>query len=275
LTDVNGYLLPTLSLPVFLPQGDEFVSTQLRSLVGGTALIAGLWFLSGAAAAPPLAKDTYKKAAEADIAQLQKHLTTCDNDAKEARRYGPTAKSMAMVLAMYGEATGDSALKAQALKVAEAIAAKNFKDALAAAKGLATKPGAAPLPPGGLAQLNSYALEEVMSPFRLAKVGGLDIEKDIRALRDKKLAVNPADVEVLAARTAVLLDYAATMPNDKAKANKANMDEWAKLSKDSIDIAKKLGDEAAKGKAAEKEIITLIKSLDAKCVICHNKFRDD
>jgi cytochrome c556 len=49
-----------------------------------------------------------------------------------------------------------------------------------------------------------------------------------------------------------------------------------KLSKDSIDLTKKLDEEAAKGKGAnEKEIVKLIKSLDAKCVVCHNKFRDD
>jgi hypothetical protein len=252
------------------------VSTQLRSLASASALFAGLWLLSGATAAPPLAKDTYKKAAEADIAQLQKHLTTCDGDAKEAKRYGPTAKSIAMVLAMYGEAVGDSALKDQALKVADKIGSKNFKEALAAAKGLAVKPGAGPLPASGLAKLNKFALDEVMSPFRVSTVGGLNIEKDIRSLRDGKTAVNPADVEVLATRVAILLEYATSMPNDKATTNKANTDEWVKLSKDSIDLSKKLTEEAAKGKAAnDKEIVKLIKSLDAKCVVCHNKFRDD
>jgi hypothetical protein len=251
------------------------VSTQLRSLVGGTALVAGVWFFSGAVAAPPLAKDTYKKAVEADIAQLQKHLTTCDSDPKEAKRYGPTAKTLAMILAMEGEALGDSALKDQALKVADKIIAKNFKEAITAAKELTVKPGAAPLP-AGLAQLNKVSLDEIMSPFRVATVGGLNIEKDIRSIRDGKMAVNPAEVEVLATRTAILLDYAAAQPNDKAKTNKANMDEWVKLSKDSIELTKKLGDEAAKGKGAnEKEIVKLVKALDAKCVVCHNKYRDD
>src|SRR5580658_2723434 len=125
---------------LFLVQGDEFVTTQLRLLVGGTALVAGLWCLAGATAAPPsLSKDTYKKVAEADVAQLQKTLATCESDASSAKRYGPTAKSQAMMLAVYGEASGDKALKDQALKIADAVGAKKFDVASAAAKSLTVK----------------------------------------------------------------------------------------------------------------------------------------
>jgi hypothetical protein len=263
-----------LAIP-FVP-GDEFVTTQLRSLVGGTALAAGLWFLSTATAASTLAKETYKKAAEADIVQLQKHLTTCDADAKEAKRYGPTAKAIAMDIVLYAESLGDSTLKDQALKVAEKIGSKDYKEAVAAAKGLTVKPGSEPLTAGGAALLAKFNLDEVMSPFRGAKSGGLNMEKDIRDIRDGKLKVNAADVELLAARTTALLEYACLMPNDKAKTNKANQDEWTKLSKDSIEATKKMADEAAKGKAAnDKEIIKQVKLLDAKCVLCHNKYRDD
>jgi hypothetical protein len=246
-------------------------------LVGGTALVAGIAFLAGANAAPPaLSKETYKKVAEADIAQLQKTLATCETDASSAKRFGPTAKSLAMMLAMYGEITGDKALKDQALKVADAVASKKFDAASAAAKGLAVKPGAAPLAPSGLAKIGKYSLDEVMSPFRGGKVGGVNIESDIRALRDKKMTLVPADVEVLAARTAILLDYSMTMPNDKATTNKENTALWEKMSKDSVELAKKISDEAAKGKTANSdEIVKMIKSLDAKCVNCHNKFRDD
>jgi hypothetical protein len=253
------------------------VTTQLRLLVGGTALVAGLCFLAGVTAAPPpLSKDSYKKVVEADIAQLQKTLATCESDASSAKRYGPTAKSVAMILAMYGEVTGDKDLRDQALKVAESVGAKKFDAASAAAKKLAFKPGAKPLESANLAKLGKYSLDEVMSPFRGGMVGGLNIEKDIRSIRDEKMTVVPADVEVLAARTAILLDYAMGMPNDKATTNKDNTKEWEKLTKDSLDITKKISDEAAKGKAANsKEIVKLIKSLDAKCVVCHNKFRDD
>jgi hypothetical protein len=253
------------------------VTNQLRLLAGGTALVAGLCFLAGVSAAPPtLSKETYKKVAEADIAQLKKTLETCDSDESQAKRFGPTARSLSMILAVYGEATGDKDLKEQALKVADAVSAKKFKEAIAAAKDLAVKPGSGPLKSADLSKYKGYALDEVMSPFRTSKVGGLDIEKDIRAIRDEKVAVNPADVEVLAGRTAVLLHFAASMPNDKATTNKSNTDEWTKLSKDSVDLTKDLAEEAAKGKKADsKKIVGLVKKLDAKCVVCHNKFRDD
>lgn len=253
------------------------MTTRHRLLVGAIALAAGMYFLASATAAPPsLSKDLYKKLAEADIAQLQKTLETCNSDASMAKRHGPTAKSLAMSLALTGEATGDKDLKDQALKVADAIASKKFSDAAAAAKGLAAKPGKAPLTPSDLSKKAKFALDEVMSPFRGGNVGGLNIEKDIRALRDGKLDVNPTDVEILAARTALLLDYATVMPNCKALVNKAKTTEWEKLSKDSVELSKKISDEAAKGKKADsKEIVKMIKLLDAKCTDCHRGFRDD
>ncbi len=252
------------------------MSIQPRMLVGATTLFAGLWILSGASAAPALSTADYKKAAEADIAQLQKHLGTCVGDAKEAKRYSPTALSLSMMLALYAEGLGDKTLKEESLKVADAISAKNYKGALETAKGLAVKPGAAPLTAADLTKLSKYSLEDSMSPFRVEKVGGLNIEKDIRGIRDGKLTVNPADAEVLATRTAVLLEYACNMPNDKAKTNKTNNDEWVKYCKDSIGICKKIADEAAKGKTADtKEISKQMKALDGKCVDCHNKYRAD
>ena len=47
--------------------------------------------------APELPKDTYKKVAEADIAQLQKHIAhiidNLESNPKEANRYGPTTRA--------------------------------------------------------------------------------------------------------------------------------------------------------------------------------------
>lgn len=252
------------------------MTIHLRLLVGGAALVAGMCMLASAGASPPLSKESYKKAAEANIEQLQKHLSTIDAKPADAKRYAPTAQSLCMMLAMDAEALGDKGLKEKALKVADQIVGKKFKDALDASKTLAVSPGAAPLPPADLTRLSKYGLDEVMSPFRVSTVGGLNIEKDIRGIRDGKMTPNPADVGVLAVRTAVLLDYAMAMPNDKAKTSKANTEEWTKLSKDSIDLARQISDEAAKGKSASNaNIVKLVKSLDAKCVVCHNKYRDD
>jgi hypothetical protein len=256
------------------------VIIQPRLLTGGSALLVGFWFLANAPAAPELSKETYKKVIEADIANLQKHLdhivSNLAESPKEANRHGPTTRGLAMMLASYGEATGDENLKTDSLKIAEALGKKQWKEAADLAKKLSARPGTAPLSPGKLHTMHKFALDEVMSPFRGATVGGMNIEKDIRALRDKKVAIDPAAVELLASRVAVLSDYAVHFPNDKAAVNKAKSDQWVKLCKESVDLSRKLAAEAAKGKSANpSEITKLVAAVDSKCVSCHKDFRDD
>lgn len=272
------------------------MTTSLRLLAGGTALAVGLCFLSVVDAAPVLPKDTSKKLVEADIAQLQKHLAVIEEtkgeDPIQARRYARTARTLAMMLALEGEATGDAALRGQALKVAAAIVKlddevkkKNAagilsatKAAAAEAKSLAFKSGAAPLKPSGLEKTNNFSLDDVMSPFHNGKVGGLNIEKDIKDAikKDSPVKLTPEAVEILAARTAILGDYMAYFPNDKAETNQANKDMWKTWSKNTTDTSKQLAEEAAKGKgASDKEISSLLSKLNARCSDCHNKFRDD
>jgi len=257
-----------------------FVTTPIRLMAGGTALVAGLWFLSAAPAAPELPKDAYQKVIAADIDQLQKHLdhivANLAANPKEANRYGPTARGLAMMLAEYASATGDEKLKTDSLQIAEALGKKQWKEAAGMAKNLAAKPGGAPLNSDKLHEMHKFNIEEVMSPYRSGTVGGMNIEKDIRAIRDKKLMPNADAFAVLAARVAVLNDYAAHYPNDKATVNKAKTDQWVKLTKDSIDLGQKLAAEAAKGKAANAgEMTKLVTAIDAKCVNCHKEFRDD
>jgi Cytochrome C' len=269
------------------------VTTKLRMMVGGTALVAGLWALSAVAAAPILPKDTYKKVAEADVAELQQLLKTIEGDWTQAKRAGPTVKSIAMMLAMYGEATGDKDLKEKALKVgeasvkllAEAKKSENEKGTLEAnaavakaVKELAVKGGTAPLAPAGLQKMNKYSLEEVMSPFRGKTVGGLNIDRDIKDFikSDMPTKIDPAAIELLAARAAVLGEYMAYFPNEKASVNKANEDKWKMWSKQTLDMSKALAEEAAKGKGAdEKKLLKGLQNLAAKCSDCHSTFRDD
>jgi hypothetical protein len=270
--------VPTFSRFPLSAQGDAFVTTQIRVLVGGTALFAGLWFLSAAAAAPTLPKETYKKVAEADIVQLQKSIDVILADDKETKRFGPTVKSLAMMLAMYGEATGDAGLKDQALKVAAAAAKKDYKEAGEQAKKLAVKPGAAPLKSSDLQKMHKFALDEVMSPFRGAKVGGLNIDRDLKDMikKDMPLKIVAADVELMAARIAILGDYMQYFPNDKAEVKQEFKDMWKKWSKDTQDLGKQIAEEASKGaKASEKDLLGMLKKLEARCSDCHNKFRDD
>ncbi len=263
------------------------MTNKLRLIVGGAALVAGLWLLSGAHAAPELPKDTLKNVVEADIAQLKSHIKTIADDPSEARRFSPTIKTLSMMLAMYAEATGDEALRAGSLKAAEAAeklikvaGKKGNDDAIKAANAevskladkLAHKPGAKPLAPAGLAKIESFSLEEIMSPFRGKTVGGLNIDREIREMIKKPDA--PA-IEILAARTAVLGEYMLTKPNDKAKVNKANTEKWEKWSKDTLELSKQLTVEAGKKTADTKALTGLLTKLNAKCSDCHNIFRDD
>ena len=256
------------------------MTTPFRLLAGGAMLVAGLWFLSAAPAAPELPKDTYQKSIQADIAQLQKHLDhivkNLASSPREANRYGPTARALAMMLAASGEATGDEKLKTEALNIAAVLGKKDWKEAAALSKKLTAKPGGSALKPGNLHTMNKFNIEEVMSPFRSAMVGGMNIEKDIRAIRDKKMMPDPAAMEVLAARVAILNDFASHFPNDKATVSKAKTEQWEKLTKDSIDTSKKLAAEAAKGKSANVgEMTKLVSAIDARCANCHKEFRDD
>jgi hypothetical protein len=243
--------------------------TRLRLLAGGAALATGLWLLTVATAAPPaLPKEAYKAAIEADIDTIQKLL----NNGAPDKRAVPTIKAQAMILAVYGEATGNAALTSQALKVAEAMAKKDFKAADAAAKDLSSPKAGTP-PKGPIHTLHKFDLAEAMATFRLGKVGGLNIEADIRE-GAKKGSVDPKAAELLATRTAVIGEFAVQMPTDKATTNPGNKAKWDKLSKEMIAICKEIAEEGGKPKADSKKLGALYKKLDVNCTNCHNDFRD-
>ena len=244
---------------------------KFRLSVGAVALATGLGLLTAATAqpkSPALPKETYKRVAAADIAFIQETLKGGNPD----KRAVPTIKSVAMLLAAYGEATGDTGLTTEALKVAEAIAKKDFKAADAAAKNLAGAKGGA-APKAALHTLHKFDLAELMSPFRVSKVGGMNMEKDIRdAIKagtiDTKLA------EQIAVRSGAISSYTFHYPTDKATTNKALQDKWEKWSKEMGDISKQMAEEAGKAKADQKALNTILKKLDANCTNCHNEFRN-
>lgn len=242
---------------------------KFRLSAGAVALATGLWFLSTASAQPTPTKDAFKKAVAADIAYIQEALKT-GTPAKGAVR---TVKATAMFLASYGEATGDAGLTADALKVAEAMAKKDYKGAEEAAKALGTsKTGAKPK--GPLHTLAKFDLEDVMSPYRLGRLGGLNMEKDIRD-GIKAGTVDAKTAELIGVRTAVIAKYTSHYPNEKASTNKMLTEKWAGWSKEMGDLGKQLADEAGKAKADQKALNGILKKLDANCLNCHNAFRDN
>lgn len=248
----------------------------LRLWLGLGVLVAGSWMVVIQAAPPKLNREIYERTATADIAQLQASLAKCQESPAEARRNLPTARALAMLLALEAEALGDATLQNQALQLAEVLNKKDFAAADKLAKTLKVQPGSAPLASKPLHKHAGFHLEEVMSPFRLGRSGGLNIEKDIRDWSKKGVKLDPAAVETLAARTALLSEYTYHLPNDKAEVNKANTEQWQKYCQELTELSRQLAEEAAKGKSASPNALSgLLNKINNKCNDCHNKFRDD
>jgi hypothetical protein len=275
------------------------VTYQFRLAVCGTALVIGLSYFAGVfAAAPSLPKETQKRQADADIAMVKQQLKFIAENPKEfnAKAAAWTVKTLAFTLAMNAEAAGDAALRDHALKVAEASVKlsetvkarptmRDEKAVLAAAKETAAladkmtfKPGSAPLAAAKAFKMDKYEFDlwQVMTPFRPGDRGGTNIEKDIRDMvkKDNPLKIDPAHVEILAARTASIGNFILEYPNDKAKVKGAA--EWKQLTTDMMRISEQLAAEAGKGATAdEKKLLTMIDALNGKCYKCHSEFRDE
>ena len=256
------------------------MTAKIRLLVGGTALAAGLGFLTAAIAAPPaLPKDSTKKAIEADIASVQALLDNIAADPAKTKGAMRTCRALVLTLGAYAELNGDKALLGQVGKLGEAIdkasdpkGDKDWKAAVEAAKSLSKPPAGGAAPKGPLVK---HDLEDVMSPFRVSKGGGMNIEKDIRDFK-KAGKIEAKDAELIGARCAVLADYASKMPNDKASVSNATKQKWEKLCKDMAATSKDLTDEAAKGyKADAKKLLATLIKLDNTCITCHGDFRNE
>lgn len=246
--------------------------TPTRRLAGCAALAVGLGYLAAAAAAPA-PEAAVKKAIESDTAALSKLL----NDGKPEKGAYGTIKPLALMLAAYGKQTGNDALVAEAVKVAEAAnkatkdKKKDFAPVAAAAKGLASPKGGSPLK-GAVHEQAGLDLDGVMAPFRPAAKGGLNLEADIKAVV-KGGPIDPAAAQLLGVRSAVLADFTAAFPNDEVK-TPADKAKWKKYSDDMLVTSQQLATEGAKGKSAEpKALSKAVKGIDGSCVNCHNDFR--
>lgn len=248
------------------------MTTRIRLAAGALVLAAAVPLLSGpapAAAPPALPKDSYAKAIKAEVAFLTDKTDALATDFMKNRGAVRTVKASAAMLSVYAESAKDDALKGQALTVLAAMDKKDYKAASEAAKGLSSPKGGAA---GGAPKLT---LEDVMSPFRVAKAGGQNIEADIKgAVKEGK--VDAAAAEVIGVRSAVIADFTKDMPSDKATTNNTQKMKWARWSTDMANASKELTEEAAKGKTAdEKKLVATLKKLDASCVNCHNDFRNE
>jgi len=240
--------------------------SRRRIWTGSAALFAGLLALTYAQAAGPLADGAYKKVIDADIAALNTLL----NNGKPDKGASSTVKPLAILIALNAKYAGKDGIAAAAVKVAEAAAKKDWATATATAKTLATASGGTA--PGELYKLAKLDLADVMSPFRLSKNGGLNIEKDIREGK-KAGTIAPDAALLIAARAAAIADLTYHFPVDKA-ASGANAAKWKKYTDTMLEVSKQIATEASKPKADPKALGKLLGGLDGSCIGCHNDFRD-
>jgi hypothetical protein len=249
------------------------VTTRTVLATGALALAVGLSFVAApapAAAPPALPEASYQRAIKYEVGFLTQKLDDIVADPMKNRGAVRTVKASALILGVYADAVKNDALKSQSMKVSEGLEKKDFKLAAEAAKGLAS-PKADPTAKGSKA----FTLEDIMSPFRVGKAGGQNVEADIKgAVKEGK--VDPAAAELIGVKSAVIADFTKDLPNDKASTNNAMKVKWARWSTDMAAASKELTEEAAKGKGAdEKKLVMTLKKLDASCINCHNDFRNE
>ena len=248
----------------------------IRCVVGATGLLLLMWVVtpvSLTAAKDELPAGIGANTIAADVAFLEKGLSK-----DPQKREIPTLKAVAMLLALHAQNNLDgkdgdkmAALRAQALKIAEALAKKDIAGAKTAAAGL-SDPKGGDKKPLKLDTMHKLDLDEVMSCFRKSTVGGLNIEADIRS--SAKAVTDPKAIGILAGRVNAVAEYTQAFAPDNAKdgAKKKQWDEW---SKEMGVISKDIATEAAKGdKASKPELSKKLKALDTNCTACHNVFKN-
>jgi hypothetical protein len=268
--------------------------TSVRRPVAGVAALAAGWVLfaltgQGPAADTKSAADVYKPVMPEDIlTQLvtEEGKALRDAVAKSAdKKAASKARSVAFVIAVYAQgevarggptAPAMAGLRDTALKVAKAVADGKVDDAKKLAE--VVKPTGKPDPAakvGPVAVHEEFELDTLMQVFKPERGGGLEWEKKLQMLRDKRSAYTPADYQTL-----VPLMYriaAVAQPTEvfaPAPMGKKTPAEWIKLSREMSTEAVGAAELARKPKPDDKMVKAAVKKLEATCTNCHDKFRD-
>jgi hypothetical protein len=241
----------------------------IRCLAALTGVVMAAWFCT---AREPLPTSVTDKLIDGDIAYLQKQL----EKAAPEKRALPTIKATALFLGVYAQdnltgAKGDqmAGLRAEAIKVADAVAKKDYAGAKSLVAGLKAAKGG-DKKSMELHKQAKLSIEEVMSAFRKGTVGGRNIEADMKAqaksLTDVGLA---AEIGGRSAAIAVLSEKLPPTGTTGMKLTQWN--DWAKEMKE---IGTSLAMEGGKADADKKKMTTLLNKLDKNCTDCHKVFRD-
>lgn len=255
--------------------------TPRALLAAGFLSLAGL-IAGGSALAADVADGDFKALVETDAAHMLKNLKDGAPDKKGIIQ----SKAAAMMIAMYAQQriTGKdgakdaqmATLRDQALKVAGAVAKKDYKTAfaeagkvkvdIAADKSASTKAVA-------LEKLHKFELMELMNPLKKPASGGQNTENDIKEMSEKLKDVKA--VPAIALKVIGLADYTEKMSEDFATkgAGKKSVENWKKFTKQMKDAAEETYTVSTQPKADIKKVQAAMGRINASCTECHNVFK--
>jgi hypothetical protein len=201
------------------------------------------------------------------------------------KKMASKARSVAFLIAVYaqdealrggGNAAAMAGLRDSALKVAKAVADGKLDEA---------KKLAAEVKPGGAGEAGAnttaaslqenFDIETLMQVFKPERGGGLEWEKKLLTLKDKRSAYTAADYQTLVPlmyRIATIAQPTeAFAPEPMGKKNPAD---WTRLAKEMGSEAVAVAELAKKTKPDDKAVKAAVKRLEGTCASCHDKFRD-
>jgi hypothetical protein len=270
------------------------MSTSVRWQAGALAALAvGLGLLagprSGSAADAKAAVDLYKPVMPKEVfTQVvnDEAKTLRDAVAKAAdKKQASKARSIALMIAVYAQdeaARGGTnaaemvGLRDTALKLAKAVADGKLDDAkkLAGeikATGVANSAGKV----DAIAVQQDFEIDTLMQVFKSAGTGGLEWDKKLQTLKEKRAAYSPADYQQLVPlmyRIAALAQPTeALVPAAMGKKKPAD---WIKFSREMGEEATAAAELARKPKPDDKMVKAAVKKLEGTCVKCHDIFRE-
>jgi hypothetical protein len=268
------------------------MATSVRWPAGLAALVTGLTFLavaghgpaadakSGGVYKPVMPPDVFTQVVTEDGKALKDAVAKAP-DKKAASK----ARAVALLIAVYAQqeanrgkanAAAMIGLRDAALKLAKAVADNKLDEAKKLADQI--KPTGSGAPTGKLGTLpvhEDFDIETLMQVFKPERGGGLEFEKKLQMMVNKRSAYTPAEykqiVPLVYRIAAIAQPTEAFAPAPMGKKTPA---EWIKLAQEMGKEAVDAADLASKPKPDDKAVKAALKKIDATCTNCHDKYRD-
>jgi len=186
-------------------------------------------------------------------------------------------RAAALMIATYAQDAGDdqAGLRDLALKLGKAASdgkLDEMKKLVAELKPGAQSPGAKV---GPIALQDQFELAELMQQFKPDRSGGIDLEKNLQTLINKR-TLTAADAKTampLLLRTAVIAQPCEAFVPAKDEGAKTR-DKWLTWSQEMGQLASEGAKLAKAPKLDQKALKNVLKKLEANCMACHKVFRD-